>query len=157
MNFTGKSLLHLTLLQFGATLTSVLAFTPAALHNNVVNGEIISPTSSTLFAAKYGKDTASTLPPFSTKEEYIEYITSASALPKGFSTGSAVGSFIPEEAPSMGKLPIKATIIHLDDGPTDNWAATFTQNMVCTLYKQKAKFYANFYPFQFNFFSNLQS
>ena len=81
-----------------------------------------------LFSSKLDKDTAPTLPLFQTKDEYLNYITEASALPQGFSTGSAVGSFIPEEAPGMGSLPIKATIIHLTDGPTDNWAAVFTQN-----------------------------
>ena len=54
----------------------------------------------------------------------------ASALPKGFATGSAVGSFIPDEAPSMGSLPIKGTIIHLTDGPSHSWAAVFTKNQV---------------------------
>jgi len=74
------------------------------------------------------KDSATELPPFTTLEEYTDYLKSTSTLPKGFATGSAVGSFIPKEAPSMGSLPIKGTIIHLVDGPTDSWAATFTQN-----------------------------
>lgn len=74
------------------------------------------------------KDTPAELPSFDTKEEYTEYLMNASTLPKGFATGSALGSFVPEEAPSMGSLPIKGTIIHLVDGPTDSWAATFTQN-----------------------------
>lgn len=79
-------------------------------------------------SSKYGKDTAEELPTFETKEEYTQYIMDASALPKGFVVGSAIGSFIPEEAPSMGSLPIKGTIIHLTDGPTESWAAVFTQN-----------------------------
>jgi len=79
-------------------------------------------------ATKYGKDTELILPNFETKEEYYEYMMQASALPKGFQTGSAAGKFIPEEAPSMGALPIKGTVIHLPDGPTDSWAAVFTQN-----------------------------
>ncbi len=104
-------------------------FTTTSNNNNNNNNNIYTNTNTQLQAtSRLDKDTASTLPPFNTKDEYMNYITEASALPKGFSTGSAIGSFIPEEAPSMGSLPIKATIIHLNDGPTDNWAAVFTQN-----------------------------
>jgi len=91
-----------------------------------------APRSSAVNTAlsKYAKDTLSELPPFDSKEEYEEYLMEASGLPKGFETGSAIGSFVPEEAPSMGSLKIKGTIIHLTDGPTENWAAVFTQNKV---------------------------
>jgi hypothetical protein len=121
-------------------LVLILQFSPSSTF-------VISPSiqkyktpsiQSTLYATtEFGKDTASTFPPFANEDEYLKYITEASALPQGFSTGSAVGKFIPEEAPSMGYLPIKATIIHLTDGPTDNWAATFTQNKVCALFEIK--------------------
>ena len=77
---------------------------------------------------KYSNDTPRELPQFTSKEEYMDYIMKASGLPLGFSTGSAIGSFVPDEAPGMGSLPIKGTIIHLTDGPSDSWAATFTQN-----------------------------
>lgn len=77
--------------------------------------------------SKYGLDTATELPEFETKDDYIQYLTDASALPLGFSTGTAKGTFISEEAPSIGSLPIKATVIHLSE-PTDSWAAVFTQN-----------------------------
>lgn len=77
---------------------------------------------------QYDKDTDHVFPSFETKEEYTNYLMEASALPKGFAIGSAKGTFIPKEAPSMGALPIKATVIHLTDGPTDSWAATFTSN-----------------------------
>jgi len=83
---------------------------------------------SSLGASSIYKDTADELPPFQTQEEYTEYLVNASTLPKGFATGSAEASFVPNEAPSMGSLPIKGTIIHLVDGPTDSWAATFTEN-----------------------------
>ena len=86
--------------------------------------------SSSLDTGVFSKDTASELPTFDTKEEYEEYLMEASGLPKGFSTGSAKGSFVSEEAPSMGKLPIKGTVIYLEDGPTDSWAAVFTKNKV---------------------------
>jgi hypothetical protein len=68
------------------------------------------------------------LPEFSTKEEYMEYLTEKSALPQGFASGTASGKFISVEAPAMGPLPIRGTVIHLTDGPTDSWAAVFTKN-----------------------------
>lgn len=52
----------------------------------------------------------------------------AGQLPAGFAVGTATGEFVSVEAPSMGKLPIKATVIHLTEGPTDSWAAVFTSN-----------------------------
>eukprot|EP00565_Helicotheca_tamesis_P002510 CAMPEP_0185724368 /NCGR_PEP_ID=MMETSP1171-20130828/875_1 /TAXON_ID=374046 /ORGANISM="Helicotheca tamensis, Strain CCMP826" /LENGTH=522 /DNA_ID=CAMNT_0028392203 /DNA_START=62 /DNA_END=1630 /DNA_ORIENTATION=+ len=74
-------------------------------------------------------DTPATLPSFETKEDYIKYLSSpVSDLPKGFEIGTGAGKFIPVEAPMMGELPIRATVIHLKDGPTDNWAAVFTKN-----------------------------
>lgn len=85
------------------------------------------------------KDTDSKFPSFQSEQEYEEYLKQASGLPKGFATGSAVGNFIPEEAPSMGSLPIKGTIIHLPDGPSDNWAAVFTENKVSTSIENQRK------------------
>ena len=32
------------------------------------------------------------------------------------------------EAPALGPLPIKATVIHLTEGPSDSWGAVFTGN-----------------------------
>ena len=139
MKITLQSLWFLTF-QYG--FSSVHAFSPSSSkqvpylfkNNNgvkLVTSIINHPITTTSTALYYNKDTEPIFPSFDTKEDYINYITEASALPKGFSIGSAVGSFIPEEAPSKGSLPIKATLIHLTDGPTDNWAATFTQNRVC--------------------------
>jgi len=51
-----------------------------------------------------------------------------SQLPKGFATGSADGTFVSVEAPSLGNLKIRATVIHMTEGPTDSWAACFTSN-----------------------------
>jgi glutamate N-acetyltransferase / amino-acid N-acetyltransferase len=73
-------------------------------------------------------DTPVVLPEFESKESYLEFLEGVSALPKGFATGTAKGTFISEEAPALGKLPIKGTIIHLTEGPTENWAAVFTSN-----------------------------
>jgi hypothetical protein len=39
-------------------------------------------------------------------------------------------TFVSEEAPLLGNLPIKATVIHLTKGASDNWAAVFTKNRV---------------------------
>lgn len=75
-------------------------------------------------------DTPAILPDFETKEAYLEYMESVSALPKGFATGTAKGTFVSVEAPSMGNLPIRGTVIHLTEGPTENWAAVFTKNKV---------------------------
>jgi hypothetical protein len=85
-----------------------------------------TPTRS--FAAS--QDTPETLPEFATAEEYLEYLEGVSALPKGFSAGSADGTFVSKEAPSMGNLKIRGTVIHLPEGPTDSWAACFTSNKV---------------------------
>lgn len=77
-----------------------------------------------------GVDTDATLPEFSTKEEHASYLKAAGRLPSGFAVGTASGTFVPVEAPAMGALPIRATVIHLTEGPTDSWAAVFTGNKV---------------------------
>lgn len=73
-------------------------------------------------------DTPETLPEFASVEDYLEYMDGVSQLPKGFATGTADGSFISVEAPGLGNLKIRATVIQLTEGPTDNWAACFTSN-----------------------------
>ena len=90
-------------------------------------------TASSILAAKNdgdGIDTDTILPSFATKEEYMSYMQAAGQLPAGFAVGTASGEFVSAEAPAMGKLPIKATVIHLTEGPTDSWAAVFTSNKV---------------------------
>lgn len=77
-----------------------------------------------------GGDTDVVLPSFETKEEYTAYLKAAGSLPGGFAVGTAAGKFVSVEAPSLGQLPIKATVIHLTEGPTDSWAAVFTSNKV---------------------------
>jgi len=73
-------------------------------------------------------DTPITLPEFANSEEYVKYMEPLSELPQGFAIGTAQGSFVAQESPLLGELPIKGTIIYLTDGPTDSWAASFTQN-----------------------------
>jgi glutamate N-acetyltransferase/amino-acid N-acetyltransferase len=73
-------------------------------------------------------DTPAVLPTFDTKEDYLSFLQERSQLPKGFATGTAKGTFVSQEAPAMGKLPISGTVIHLTEGPTENWAAVFTKN-----------------------------
>ena len=75
-------------------------------------------------------DTPPVLPDFASKAAYLEYMASVSALPRGFATGTASGTFVSVEAPALGKLPIRGTVIYLTEGPTDNWAAVFTSNKV---------------------------
>ena len=75
-------------------------------------------------------DTPETLPDFETAQDYLEYLESVSALPKGFATGTADGTFVSVEAPSLGDLKIRGTVIHVTNGPTDNWAACYTSNKV---------------------------
>ena len=80
-----------------------------------------------LRAARTG-DTDAVLPEFGSLDEYLAYLDAASALPLGFAAGTAAGEFVPVESPAMGSLPVKGTLIHLTDGPTDSWAAVFTRN-----------------------------
>ena len=75
-------------------------------------------------------DTPTVLPDFTSAAEYLSYMESMAALPQGFATGTADGKFVSVEAPSMGPLPIRGTIIHVTSGPTDSWAAVFTKNKV---------------------------
>ena len=80
--------------------------------------------------ANSGLDTDSILPSFSTKEEYTSYLHKAGSLPDGFAVGTAKGTFVSVEAPALGPLPIKATVIHLTEGPSESWGAVFTSNKV---------------------------
>lgn len=80
------------------------------------------------------QDTPTVLPDFSSAADYLSYMESAAALPQGFATGTADGKFISVEAPSMGPLPIRGTIIHLTSGPTESWAAVYTKNKVRLMY-----------------------
>merc|ERR1712151_958805 len=79
-------------------------------------------------ATQVSQDTPETLPEFENAEAYVEFLESVAALPKGFATGTAEGTFVSQEAPSMGNLKIRGTIIHLTEGPSENWAACFTSN-----------------------------
>lgn len=95
---------------------------------HLVSSSKLFSSSSPLFAAASLEDTDLELPEFSSLDDYLSYLESKSKLPLGFAVGTGNGSFISEEAPALGKLPIRATILHLTDGPTNNWAACFTQN-----------------------------
>lgn len=113
------------------TVTSARAF---LVRPRQVSSVVVPSTSSSrLFTATTtnAQDTPTQLPEFSDKEAYLEYMDSVAALPQGFATGTADGSFVSVEAPGMGPLPIRGTVIHLTNGPTDSWAAVFTKNKVC--------------------------
>ena len=101
---------------------------PTLAFSSVARPSLSTPTSTS--SLKMSADTPTVLPDFKTVEEYVSYMETVSALPKGFATGTADGTFISQEAPGLGYLKIRATVIHLTDGPTDNWAACFTSNKV---------------------------
>lgn len=116
-------------LLFAITTTSSAAFAPSLAGKSVTRH--ISSSSSQLWSASFvSQDTPVQLPEFASKADYLEYLETVSALPKGFAAGSADGTFVSVEAPAMGKLPIRATIITLTEGATDSWAAVFTTNKV---------------------------
>lgn len=75
-------------------------------------------------------DTPAVLPDFADKQDYLKYMETVSRLPRGFAAGTADGKFVSEEAPAMGNLPIRGTVIYLTEGATENWAAVFTSNRV---------------------------
>ena len=104
-----------------------------------VSQAFVSPAAESLtlqFAANIhrlragAQDTPETLPEFETAQEYLRYMESVSALPKGFATGTADGTFVSVEAPSLGDLKIRGTVIQVTSGPTDSWAACYTSNKV---------------------------
>ncbi len=113
------------LFAFSATTTS--AFAPTTLARK---GMVHFITTTSRFVSATSADTPALLPDFASQQEYLDYLQEVSGLPKGFATGSADGTFVSVEAPSMGDLKIRGTIISLTDGPTDNWAAVFTTNKV---------------------------
>ena len=103
----------------------------------------IHPESDALFASFSERDDPEfELPEFSSKEEYLNYLDSElGQLPVGFECGVATGTFISAEAPALGPLPIRATVIALAEDKTKtntnsrparlathNWAAVFTKN-----------------------------
>jgi len=102
------------------------AFSASRINNAMKQAS--SNAATMLHETNGGLDTDLILPSFSTKEEYIAYLKKAGSLPDGFALGTAKGTFVSVEAPAMGPLPIKATVIHLTEGPTDSWAAVFTSN-----------------------------
>lgn len=89
---------------------------------------VTRPTAGNAKTMAASMDTPETLPEFSTVEEYLEYMNSISKLPKGFATGTSDGTFISVEAPGLGNLKIRATVVQLTEGPSENWAACFTSN-----------------------------
>lgn len=91
----------------------------------------IKPRGGEIFSTKTPTDTDLVLPEFANAEEYLAYMEQASSLPKGFAIGTANGEFVSVEAPALGKLKIRGTVIYLTEGATDNWAAVFTSNKVC--------------------------
>lgn len=121
-HMVGKALL------FAITTGTSTAFVPSLARRSYAINRHISGQSHLWNAAS--QDTPVELPEFASQGDYLEYLEKVSALPKGFAAGSADGKFVSVEAPSMGALPIRATIITLTEGATDSWAAVFTTNKV---------------------------
>jgi hypothetical protein len=135
INFEIMSLSEYTLARKSMLLSRWLAFVLFVLTI------LSSPASSFVLAGKARhangplhsatiQDTPTVLPEFASAADYLAYMDSVAALPQGFATGTADGKFISVEAPSMGPLPIRGTIIQLTSGPTESWAAVFTKNKV---------------------------
>lgn len=118
-------------LLFAITTTSSAAFAPATAARTTSVGAA-RHISSQLWGSS-SQDTPAQLPEFASQSDYLAYLETVSALPKGFAAGSADGTFVSVEAPAMGKLPIRATIITLTEGATDSWAAVFTTNKVSVM------------------------
>eukprot|EP00428_Durinskia_dybowskii_P027531 CAMPEP_0170247422 /NCGR_PEP_ID=MMETSP0116_2-20130129/23500_1 /TAXON_ID=400756 /ORGANISM="Durinskia baltica, Strain CSIRO CS-38" /LENGTH=533 /DNA_ID=CAMNT_0010498303 /DNA_START=11 /DNA_END=1611 /DNA_ORIENTATION=+ len=64
---------------------------------------------------------------FGSPEQFMTHLTPEAKLPAGFRVGTAKLTFVPQEAPEMGKLPMTLTVLALDE-PTDAYAAVFTTN-----------------------------
>lgn len=96
-------------------------------------------TSRKSFLLSASKDTPVTLPEFADADEYLSYMETVSGLPRGFASGTADGSFVSQEAPSLGNLKIRGTVIRLTEGPTESWAACFTSNKVSQIQLKNRK------------------
>ena len=118
-----NQLVYITLLYYRTLSFYSNSFVFSTISQNPMKKAFLEKTS--LFSTKIEKDT---LPSFTNKQEYIDYLSTISDLPQGFNIGTANGEFIPVEAPAMGKLPIRATLIYLPDGPVSTWTAVFTKN-----------------------------
>ena len=113
-----------------AVVATIMSSSCTAFSKSYTSTQYHCRESSSSSISLRAADTDSNLPSFTSKEEYTTYLKSAGQLPLGFAVGTATGEFVSVEAPAMGKLPIKATVIHLTEGPTDSWAAVFTSNKV---------------------------
>ena len=64
---------------------------------------------------------------FESEEDYLKTLEADGELPKGFRIANSNLTFIPEEAQEMGELPMRLTVLCLEE-PSDMAAAVFTQN-----------------------------
>jgi hypothetical protein len=134
--------LYYTILVVPSTTSAFVAVqgsTPSKWNINTNPTQLYSEPSTTTTTATNVQDTPIVLPTFSNKDEYLSYMENVATLPQGFATGTADGKFISVEAPNMGPLPIRATIIQITNGPTNSWAAVYTKNKVPFENKQLSK------------------
>ena len=64
---------------------------------------------------------------FASEDKYLEEVSAQADLPAGFKTATSTLTFVPTEAEDMGELPMRLTVIYLQE-PSDMAAAVFTQN-----------------------------
>lgn len=64
---------------------------------------------------------------FASEAEYLAFLEKDGALPAGFRVGTAPLTFVPVEAPDLGELAMRLTVICADE-PTESYAAVFTSN-----------------------------
>lgn len=65
---------------------------------------------------------------FGSATEHREFLKSIGDLPQGFRVGNADLTFTPAENPDMSDLPMRLTLMTLDQ-PTNSWTALFTKNV----------------------------
>ena len=84
--------------------SSIMTVSPSSTNNNINNNGSWQRLTTRIMSSAANtaeKDTPVKLPDFPTKEEYLSYMESVSDLPSGFAVGTADGTFVPVEAPSM--------------------------------------------------------
>lgn len=64
---------------------------------------------------------------FSSEEDYLSHLSTEARLPAGFQVGTTKLTFVSAEAPEIGELPMRLTLVRLD-APTEKYAAVFTSN-----------------------------
>jgi len=75
-----------------------------------------------------GEEAQAVIEEFGSAAEHREYLKGIGDLPQGFSVGNADLTFTPAENPDMSDLPMRLTLMTLDE-PSNSWTALFTKNV----------------------------